>query len=212
MSRPAVEDVGALAHPTARGPVNVRSIALHFLFGVAVVTSLGGCTPPAKGPTGPTRPLSAWSGEEAQLFGDTIDAGALPPGVQQPSRDEENEAKIPRRLDLADGVVGAKIIGLSAESRAERNIYRLELAIEGEPYAGKGIESPFSIIAEPETTTYSAVKSGGNGIIGRKVVVFFKRYAAPEEGDVPITHYHIAPLTPAVLKAIETAKTRKQFD
>jgi hypothetical protein len=141
-----------------------------------------------------------------------MDAGALPPNVPGTDRDEENEAKIPRRLDLADGVVGAKIIGVNSETRAERNLYRVELAVEGQPYAGKAIDSPFNLIVLPDSAPYAAFKTGGSNLIGRKVVVFFKRYAPVEEGEEPITHFHISPMTPAVLKAIDTAKTRKQFD
>jgi hypothetical protein len=188
--------------------VIVRTLAL------AALLALGSsaCTPKSKGPQGPTRPLSSWVGEEAQLFADTMDAGALPPNVPGTDRDMENEAKIPRRLDLADGVIGAKIIGVNSETRAEKNLYRVELAVEGQPYAGKGIDSPFSLIVLPDSAPYAALKSGGSNLIGRKVVVFFKRYAPVEEGEDPITHFHISPMTPAVLQAIETAKTRKQFD
>jgi hypothetical protein len=186
--------------------VIVRTLAL------AVLLALASCTPKAKGPQGPTRPLSSWVGEEAQLFADTMDAGALPPNVPGTDRDEENEAKIPRRLDLADGVIGAKIIGLNSETRADKNLYRVELAVEGQPYSGKGIESPFTLIVLPDSAPYAAFKTGGSNLIGRKVVVFFKRYAPVEEGEAPITHFHIAPMTETVLKAIETAKTRKQFD
>lgn len=184
----------------------VRTLAL------AAALALCSCTPKAKGPQGPTRPLSSWVGEEAQLFADTMDTGALPPNVPGSDRDDENEAKIPRRLDLADGVVGAKIIGVNSETRAEKNQFRVELAVEGQPLAGKGIDSPFTLIVYPDSAPYAALKSGGSNLIGRKVVIFFKRYAPVEEGEDPITHFHLAPMTPAVLKAIDTAKTRKQFN
>ncbi|MGZ3421303.1 MAG: hypothetical protein ACXWUG_12635 [Polyangiales bacterium] len=184
----------------------VRSLAF------ALLLALSACTPKAKGPQGPTRPLSSWVGEEAQLFADTMDAGALPPNVPGTDRDEENEAKIPRRLDLADGVIGAKIIGVNAETRAEKTQFRVELAVEGQPLSGKSLDSPFNLIVLPDTAPYAAFKSGGANLIGRKVIVFFKRYAPVEEGEDPVTHFHISPMTPAVQKAIEVAKTRKQFD
>ncbi len=181
----------------------------------AVSLVLGACGKPApKGPALPSRPHSAWTAEEAQLFDDGIDVGAIPPGDAPPSRDEANEDRIPARVDTADGVVIAKGVGVSSEPMGDRKRYRIELAQEGEPLAGASVPVPFTLSLEPDAPAYGTIRSQDAKLIGRKLVVFFKRYAPdPEEDAVEaITHFHLSPASAAVLDAIKLHKARRQFD
>ena len=100
---------------------------------VALAVLLGACKPAPTGPRGPTRPLSEWVSEEKELFDDGIDVGAFPLGDVPPSRDETNEALIPRRMDTADAVVLGKVIGVHSEPVGDKKRYRIEVAVEGTP-------------------------------------------------------------------------------
>lgn len=182
---------------------------------LALATVLGACKPVVKGPSLPTRPHSEWTAEEAQLFDDGIDVGAFPVGDAAPSRDEANEDRIPARIDAADGAVVAKIVGVTSEPMGDRKRYRLELVQEGPALSGASAPVPFTLLLEPEAPAYGTIRSQDAKLIGRKVVVFFKRYApeSPEmDGAEPITHFHLSPASPPVLDAIKLHKARKQFD
>ena len=182
---------------------------------LAASLALAACAKPgSKDPAMPTHPHSAWTAEEAQLFDDGIDVGAIPPGEGPPSRDEANEDRIPARVDAADGVVLTKVVGVSSEPMGDRKRYRIELVQEGAPLVGASAPVPFTLSLEPEAPAYGTIRSQDAKLIGRKLVVFFKRYAPGLEDDVtdPITHFHLSPESPAVLDAIQLHKTRRQFD
>lgn len=179
---------------------------------LSAVLLLGACKPSAGGPKGPTHPVAEWAGEEKQLFDDGIDVGALPSGNVPPSRDESNEALIPRRMDTADAVVLTKVIGVHSEPVGDKKRYRVEVAVEGSPlFAANAPPESFSLTFGPESSSYGTVRAVEARLIGRKLVVFYREYAG-EEGDPSVLHFHISPPTKAVLDAIELHKTRKQFD
>jgi hypothetical protein len=183
----------------------------RYLF-VAAAVLFAACKPSRDGAQGPTRPVAEWTGEEKQLFDDGIDVGAFPLGDAPPSRDESNEALIPRRMDAADAVVLAKVIGVHAEPIGDKRRYRLEVTVEGDPlYAANAPPSTFSMNFSPESTAYGTVRALEARLIGRKLVVFFRQYAG-DEGSDAIVHFHVSPPSKAVLEAIELHKTRKQFD
>lgn len=167
------------------------------------------CGKPKTDPRAPSKPDSAWTGSEAVLFDDGIDVGALPVGDVAPTRDETAEAQIPSRIDAAEGVVLAKVISVSTEPSGDRKRYRLELAVEGEPYAGTTPPSdePFALALEPEAPAYATIRALDARLVGKKLVVFYRRYSTDEGGAV--VHFHLAPPTKAVLDAIQTHTTRK---
>ena len=166
--------------------LHLRSLALvttaTCLLGWAAV----GCGPSLKAPKGPTRPESAWAGEDAALFDDGIDIGAISAmgGTGSNQGDDGNDLKITSRVYNGDGVVLAKVIGVSSEPVGEKNRYRLELLVQGEALAGAKIDSPFTLKIEPTSPAFGSVRSQDAQLIGKKFVVFFKRYAS-EDGDEP---------------------------
>lgn len=176
-----------------------------------VAIMLGACKGTVVDPRMPTRQEKEWTGAEALLFDDGIDVGALPSGDGPPGRDESNESLIPQRMDAADGVLLAKFIGVHTEPSGDRKRYRLELAPEGEPYVGVAPpDAPFVLALEPEAPAYGTVRAQDARLIGRKMVIFYRRYAN-DDGQAVI-HFHLSPPTKPVLEAIHLHKTRKQFD
>jgi hypothetical protein len=188
--------------------VTVASLLLAVAMGGAVA-----CGPSSKVAKGPTRPESAWSGEDAELFDDGIDIGAISAmgGAGGTTPDESNDIKITSRVYQGDGVVLAKIIGVSSEPVGEKNRYRLELLVEGEALAGAKIDSPFTLKVEPTSPAFGSVRSQDAQLIGKKFVVFFKRYAA-EDGDEPITHFHLSPGNEHVIGQVKAVATKKHVE
>ncbi|MEO7095416.1 MAG: hypothetical protein ABI175_19325 [Polyangiales bacterium] len=180
---------------------------------VGVVCAALACGPGAKVAKGPTRPESAWSGEDADLFDDGIDIGAVSAtgGTGGTTPDDSNDLKITSRVYAGDGVVLAKVIGVSSEPVGEKNRYRLEFLVEGEALAGAKTESPFNLKIEPTSPAFGSVRSQDAQLIGKKFVVFFKRYAS-EDGDEPVTHFHLSPGNEHILSQVKAVATKKNVE
>ena len=162
------------------------------------------------GGTGPSRPASAWAGEDATLFDDGIDIGTFAqPGSGTSNADDE--AAIPNRVYKSDGTVLAKVIGVNSEPVGDKNRYRLELVVDGNPLSGAMPPSPFELKIEPASPSFGAIRSQETQLIGKKLVVYFRRYAG-EEGDEAITHFHISPNTPKVMGIVNDTATRKKVE
>lgn len=197
------------SHPRKQTPVPVRLFRPSLL--AAALLLAAACTHDKVDPNVPTRPLSSWVAEEAQLFDDGIDVGAIPPGSGQPERDEANATRIPRRVDTADGIATVKVIGVSSEPLGDRTRYRIELEVDGNPIIGRMPGPRFTITVEPEAPSFATIRANAERIVGRKLVIYLKSYAAAEEGDEPVIHFHLSPASPSVLQGIDTYKTKRQF-
>ena len=190
--------------------VRASRVAIALALAFASSLALGACGPSHPEAKGPSRPQSQWVGEEAELFDDGIDVGAVP-GSAASSGAEDIEAKAATRTLKGDGVVLAKIIGVASEPVGDKQRFRLELLTDTAPLAGAKIDSPFTLVVPPDSPSYGTVRSQEAQLIGKKFVVFFRRYAGEEGGD-PVTHFHISGNDKRVLDAVERAKTKKQVE
>ena len=180
----------------------------------ALAIALAACGHGGATVAGPTRPASSWAGQDADLFDDGIDVGAIPIGgaaANEKDRDEANDERVPNRVEKADGVVVGKVIGVSSEPVGDHNRFRLELTIEGDPLAGAHPDTPFTLVVESSSPAFGTVRSQDAQLIGKKFVVYFRRYAG-EEGGEPITHYHLSPTTDHVLDLIQRANTKRKVE
>ncbi len=177
---------------------------------VAVAALALACGPPAKVAKGPARPITEWAGDDADLFDDGIDVGSIPPAGGTEQVDDVNDLKITARIYAADGVVTAKVIGVSSEPVGDRNRYRLELAVEGEALAGARIESPFTLKVEQGSPAYGAIRSQDAQLIGRKFTVYYKSYAI--EDSEGLTHFHLSANSAHVVGLVNAATTKKKVE
>ena len=189
------------------------SPARRNLFAALVAASalvLGACGGSSAGGKGPSRPAFAWAGEDASLFDDGIDIGTFAqPGSG--SANEDDEAAIPSRVFKADGTVLAKVIGVNSEPVGDKNRYRLELVVDGDALSGATPPAPFELKIEPGSPAFGAIRSQEAQLIGKKLVVYFRRYAS-DDSDEAITHFHISPNTPKVMGIIHDTATRKKVE
>jgi len=177
---------------------------------LALFGGLPSCSPPAPRVALAAHPPAEWTGDDHDLFADSIDLGAFPPPGSAPLRDEANEGKIVPRLDRADGVVLAKFVSVSSEPSGDKTRFRLELVVEGEPLLGKAPpESPFVLVVDPQDSAFGSIRGQGSKLIGQKIVVYYKRYG--DDVDTLRNRFHLSGPTPALLKFISDYRTKKQF-
>ena len=189
----------ALSPQIPAAPREVIVFVARPLLIAALATLMALGCPGPRGPVGPTRPHAEWTGDQAQLLDDDVDAGALQlEGT--PARDRKSEAKIPLRLDASDAAVVAKVIAVSSEPVGAHARFRLELAVV-ETLAGTPSEGSIVLKVEPTSPSFGAVRSVGPRLIGRKLVVFYRQYVAEDGGD-PITHFHLSAATEPLLEAV----------
>jgi hypothetical protein len=149
-------------------------------------------------------PIAKWTGAEATLFDDGIDVGALPAASEvEPPRDETNDAMMGQRLRDADGAVIAKIIGLSREPVGNLTRFVVDLNVEGEPLWGASPGGPaFVLRVGSESPSFGTIRARENDLVGRRVVVYYRRYA-PVEGAESVVHFHLSAASPAIVDAIK---------
>jgi hypothetical protein len=186
----------------------VRSPALLPLRACVVVASLAfaGCPSTAQPKAASAHPVGTWVGAEATLFDDGIDVGAVPISSDvAPPRDEQSDAMIGPRVRKADGVVVAKVIGVSREPVGEKTRFVVELAPEGEPLAGKAPGGSLVLRIGVESPAFGTIRAREQELVGRKLVVYYRRYDG-SEGDEGIVHFHLSPAIPALLDDVRKQK------
>ncbi|MBI2392498.1 MAG: hypothetical protein HYV09_23135 [Deltaproteobacteria bacterium] len=187
-----------------------RPITQLVIAATLAIAAAAGCTPSPKGPQGPTRPIASWAGDEAKLLDDGIDVGAVPLGDAAPARDEASEELVPQRIEASDGVVVAKVIAVSAEPLSDkRKRFRVELSVT-ETLAGKAPGATLELEIAPNGPAFGTVRALDARLIGRRLVVFYRRYVS-EDGEA-ITHFHLSPPTKEMLEAVGLHKAKSQFD
>lgn len=166
--------------------------------------SLAACPPATPAVNVPTRPLSKWAGPEAVLFDDGIDLGAVPAAKEvEPSRDERNDQLIGARLRDADGVVIAKVKGVSREPMGDGQRFVVDLLVEGEPLAGKAPSGALVLRVGPDSPAFGTVRGREQEIIGRRLVVYYRMYAPPPESEEPIVHFHLSGASAGLIEEIK---------
>ena len=193
-------------------PIRPPSSLLHLLVaGIFGLISVEACSPAAARPAGlVAHPAAEWKGEDQDLFGDSVDVGAFPPPGSAPVRDEASEAKLLPRLNHADGVVLAKFVSVTSEPAGDKERFRLEMVVEGEPLLGKAPPgSPFILVVDPYDGAFGTIRAYSHKLIGQKVVVFYRRFGDDE--DTVRNRFHMSAATPELLKFIADFGTKKQF-
>jgi hypothetical protein len=186
----------------------VRSPLPRSLLALVAATSLALAACPSSNHTRVIdgHPIAGWSGAEATLFDDGIDVGALPAAANvEATRDETNDAMIGARLRDADGVVIAKVKGLTREPVGEKTRFVVELAVEGEPLSGKSPGDALVLRIGPESPAFGTIRARESDLVGRRVVVYFRIYAPSEGSDAQeaIVHFHLSGTAPALLEEIK---------
>jgi hypothetical protein len=141
--------------------------------------------------------------EEAALFDDTFSPGVFGAPVEVPPGDDP---KLVERTRLADAVVRVKVATVTRDRGPQGNLsYQLALRALEEAWRGETPGEPVQAPVNPGSPAYSFVASADAVLVGRVVVLFFRRY---KEGGSAAIHWHAEADTPEVRAAIEKTPRR----
>jgi hypothetical protein len=192
--------------PTVLSPANprvlVRAVLTIWLTGVALEAAGCGPPPPLEDPVD-VAPLPEFTPSEALLFDDTISQAVSAADLEEvpPAGDR----KLAERIALADSVVPVKVSTVISDSGAMAHIFQLVVVPNGPPFAGASVEEPMTLVVSRLSPAYPLVRSEGESLVGRALIIFFRRYQV--DGDVQI-HWRIDVDSKRMRKAISRARTR----
>jgi hypothetical protein len=175
----------------------MRRVILMCVLGAGTVAGCGSSSPRV---VSAVAGLPEYTPAEASVFGDTLSSTVfgLPPEVQP-----RDDAKLAARAQRADTIVGARVATVSAESLAGVRGYSISILPDPRPIAGENPESPIELRIGPGNPSLSRVQTAGTALMGRRFLVFLRRYS---DGGEPALHFHGEADNPDVRKAIDSAK------
>jgi hypothetical protein len=177
-----------------------RPLALAAAAGLSLLAAT--CGPSAAPVAAPiAEGLPSYSAEEAVLFDDTIDLTVF--GRAQTIRPSE-DPKLPERVKQAEVVVLAKIATVTSDrGQGGSPFYQLAFKPVAPALTGTTPTEPVMVTVAPTSPSYQFVVLTDAGLIGRVVVLMFKRY---KESGSTVVHWHVESDTQEVRAAIESAQ------
>jgi hypothetical protein len=144
--------------------------------------------------------LPEYTPAEAALYGDDFSASVfgLPKEVE-PAQDP----KLGERVQRAEAIVPVRFSTVSAESLAGVRGYTLSVTVDGPVVTGTVPPGPLDIRIQPGNASLTQVKILDTGLVGKKFLLFVRRYS---DGGEAVNHYHGEADTPDVRKAIESSQ------
>jgi hypothetical protein len=167
---------------------------------VAALLSLAACSSGQPKVVSAVAGLPPYTAEESALFGDLLSPTVFGlPGEAPPRQD----TKLAQRAERADGVVPVKVSTLSEESLAGETGYTVSLVATGNAIVGRAPDGPLELRFGPGNPSLARVRSAGATLVGRRFLLFVKRYS---DGGEPALHWHGEGDTPEVRAAATSAK------
>lgn len=175
----------------------------------AVALSLGilvglspGCGPSAVPVAVPlAEGLPSYTAEEAALFDDSVDMTVF---GRAPSIRPDEDPKLSERVKNADSVLIVKIATVTSDrGQAMSPTYQVAFRPLAPALSGETPTDLVTVNVTPNSPAYQFVLLTDAGLIGRVVVLAFKRY---KEAGGSVLHWHVVPDTQEVRTAIEQAK------
>jgi hypothetical protein len=140
------------------------------------------------------RQYPSYTPEEASVFDDSISAAVLSGGAWAP------DEKFNDRVRRADSVTPARILTVTEQPRvAGAPIFIVELQQFGQTLAGRGDRERVRLELAPDNPAYRLFRWQKRGLLGRDVVLFYRKYL--HDGLVTV-HFRAEPHTPAVHYAV----------
>jgi hypothetical protein len=174
---------------------------LGYRFAPAVVAVFA-CSP-AKPAAVVASDLPPYTPEAAVLFDDSFARDVFDPTLAQHGNDWQRALVL--RTRYADAIVRARISTVSRSSApldSSESIHELVLNPLEPALAGQTSGEPIAVQLSPQSPAYGLIARGGSSLIGKTVILFFKRYN--DEGREAI-HWHAETDTDVVKHAIIVA-------
>lgn len=170
---------------------NRSSVAALLLFIAACGPSRSG---PAADPSAANLP--AYAASDAALMDDRLSPEVF--GAEADASDP-----VGRRAALADGIVRAKVVTVTRDSSGRDERFVVTLAPLAPPLKGPSVSESLGLGISPTNPSFGFVKSFEGELVGRVVILFYKRYA--ENGE-PTLRWHVEADNPRVNQAIDQAR------
>ena len=168
----------------------------------SIVAALVACVA-ACGPSGP-RPaadpdlahLPPFTASDAALLDDRLSAEVF-------GGEAEAADPVGRRAALADGIMRAKVVTVTRDSTGQAESFVITLAPLPPALKGPSVSESLSLSIPPTNPSFGFVKSFEAELVGRVVILLYKRYA--EDGESTL-RWRIEADTPRVNRAIDQAR------
>ena len=197
----AVRSTATMSFWSSRG---IAFKLLHLGAGLVAAASAGfaGCGPSAAPVAAPvSEGLPSYTPEEAALFDDTFDLTVF---GRAPTIRPSEDPKLPERVKQAESVVLAKIATVTSDRGQSSSPYYQIAFKPVAPLSGAAASEPVTVSVGPNSPSYQFVVLTDAGLIGRVVVLMFKRY---KESGSTVVHWHVESDTREVRAAIESARS-----
>ena len=182
--------------PTSPKPLRVMAPQRPCL-ALCLVLILGGCgagRAPVWDPSAANLP--AYTASDAALLDDRLSPEVFG-AVVDPSD------PVGRRASLADGIVRARLVTVTRDSTGQSESYVLELQPAPPALKGPDIAERLALTIPPANPSFAFVKSSDSELVGRPVIVIYKRY---NEGGQATLRWHIEADNPRVMEALDRAR------
>lgn len=150
----------------------------------------------------PSRPVSTYSGRQADLFDDTIEPAAVGLDLDKGYSPRLDKTLRERAL-TAEGVVRVRVSTVTAKSSGPTAIYQLGLHTVEKLAGNNPPPSDFTVQVTNTSTSHGIMKSFESRIVGYAFIAFVREFAQPN-GEREI-HFHLAPDTKDVKTAVGDA-------
>ncbi|HVW28501.1 MAG TPA: hypothetical protein VHC69_24220 [Polyangiaceae bacterium] len=170
---------------------------MRFTVLFALLLGIAGCGGGPPRAASATAGLPEYTAEEATIFDDDMSSAVFGLPTEIPVG---SDPRLPDRVKGADAIVRVRVATVSEEELAGKKAFSLSLSVEPAPLKGQVEENPLEIQLGPTSPALSRVLTAGSQFVGRRFVLFVKRYAHHGE---PELHWHAEGDTPAFQQALE---------
>lgn len=171
-------------------------MTLHRML-LVLVLALGACGGTRSGPVDHTLGgLPPYTAADAALLDDRFSPEVF--GAEVDSSDP-----VARRASLADGIVRARITTVTRDSTGRAESFVVTLTPVPPALKGRDVSEPLALSIPTTNPSFGFVKSFEAELVGRTVIVIYKRYA--ENGEATL-RWHIEADGPRAAQAIDRSR------
>ncbi len=168
---------------------------------LASSTALLGCGGGTAG-SGPNRPVSTYSGRQADLFDDTIEPAAV--GLDFDRGYSPRLDKVLReRAQVGDAVLRVRVSTVTAKTDGPDSNYQLGLHTVEKLAGSHPPPTDFTVQINKASESHGIMKNFESRLVGYSFIAFVREFAHPS-GDREV-HFHLAPDTKDVKAAVGDA-------
>ncbi len=173
---------------------------------VALVASslatLIGCSVNQQQASGPVT-LSRFTPDDAVLFDDSFSPEVLGIGTGRP----EGDPDLSNRVERSGSVLLVRVATVTSDTDGASYGYQLVLQPVAPPLVGAPPVEPITIAVHPTSASYGFVKGADMTLVGGRYVLFWQRFG---EGGRVVLHWHAAPDTPEMRRAVEQVRLARR--